>query len=246
MRKRIIPCLDVDRGRVVKGKKFKDIQEVADPVELAKKYARDGADELVFYDIKASIENRDLFFDTIQSIAQEIDIPFTVGGGIGKLADIERLLSVGVDKVSINSAALKNPLFIKKAAETFGSERIVFAMDVKQVGRDQWHVYAHGGQKDTYIDAIEWAKLGEDFGAGEIVVNSIDADGIKAGYSIELTRRVVESVSIAVVASGGAGKMEDFYTALTEGKADAALAASVFHYGQINIKELKDYLQSKW
>lgn len=245
MKNRIIPCLDVDKGRVVKGKKFKDIQDVADPIEQAKKYVSDGADELVFYDITASVENRNLFIETIAKIAEEVEIPFTVGGGIRTLQDIEKLFEVGVDKVSINSAAIKNSAFIKEAAETYGTERIVFAMDVKQIDEGKWNVFSHGGQVDTGIDAIEWAIKGEELGAGEIVVNSIDADGIKNGYSITLTRQIAESVSIPVVASGGAGKMEDFYTALTEGKADAVLAASVFHYGDIHIKELKAYLQSK-
>lgn len=245
MNKRIIPCLDVDKGRVVKGKKFKDIKDVADPLEQAKKYVQDGADELVFYDITASIENRDLFIEMIANIAREVEIPFTVGGGIRTIEDIERLLEVGVDKVSINSAAIKNPSFIKRAADTFGSERIVFAMDVKQIGDGKWNVFSKGGQVNTNISAIEWAVQGEGLGAGEIVVNSIDADGVKDGYSIPLTRKIAESVSIPVVASGGAGKMEDFYIALTEGKADAALAASVFHYDEINIKDLKAYLHSK-
>lgn len=245
MMMRIIPCLDVDQGRVVKGKKFKDIQDVADPLDLAIKYESEGADELVFYDITASVENRSLFLETIKNIAQEVTIPFTVGGGIRTIEDIERLLEVGVDKVSINSAAIQNPLLIQSAAHTFGSERIVFAMDVKQIGRNKWHVFSNGGRKDAQIDAIEWAKIGEEFGAGEIVVNSIDADGVKQGYSIELTQQVAKSVSIPVVASGGAGKMEDFYIALTAGQADAVLAASVFHYDEIHIKELKQYLQSK-
>lgn len=245
MKNRIIPCLDVDKGRVVKGKKFKDIQDVADPLKQAKKYEKDGADELVFYDITASAENRNLFIETIADIAEGIEIPFTVGGGIRTVQDIKRLLEVGVDKVSINSAAIKNPSLIKEAADRFGSKRIVFAMDVKQVSDDGWHVFSNGGQVDTGIDAIEWAMKGEELGAGEIVVNSIDADGIKDGYDITLTRQVAESVSIPVVASGGAGKMEDFYLALTDGKADAALAASVFHYDEIQIKDLKAYLNSK-
>lgn len=243
--KRIIPCLDVDKGRVVKGKKFKDIQDVADPLELAKKYIAAGADELVFYDITASSENRSLFIDTIETIAKEVDIPFTVGGGIRTLEDIEKIFAVGVDKVSINSAAIVDPLFIQQAAEKFGSARIVLSIDVKQVGPSEWSIYSRGGNTDTGMDAIKWAIQGERLGAGEIVVNSIDGDGEKDGYSLELTRTIAEEVKIPVVASGGAGKMEHFSTILTEGKADAALAASVFHYDEIDIVQLKEYLQSK-
>ena len=243
--KRIIPCLDVDKGRVVKGRKFKNIEDVADPVELAKKYVKDGADELVFYDITASTENRTVFTGIIERLAKEVPIPFTVGGGIRTLEDIQKVLDAGADKVSINSAAITNQSFIEEAAKRFGSERIVLSIDVKQIGPSKWTIYARGGQKDTGIDAIKWAIQGEALGAGELVVNSIDGDGEKDGYSLELTRRIAEAISIPVVASGGAGTMEHFETILTEGKADAALAASVFHYEEINIVELKDYLRTK-
>lgn len=240
--KRIIPCLDVDKGRVVKGKKFKNIEDVANPLDLAKKYVEDGADELVFYDITASTEDRPVFTKLIAEIAKEVPIPFTVGGGIRTLEDIQNVLDAGADKVSINSVTLDNPAFIEQAAKQFGSERIVLSMDVKQIAPSKWSVFARGGQKDTGLDAIEWAIQGEALGAGELVVNSIDGDGEKDGYSLELTKTIAEAVNIPVVASGGAGKTDHFQTVLTEGKADAALAASVFHYGEINIRELKDYL----
>ena len=240
--KRIIPCLDVDKGRVVKGRKFKNIEDVANPLELAKKYVQDGADELVFYDITASAENRPVFTKLIAEIAKEVPIPFTVGGGIRTLEDIQNILDAGADKVSINSVTLDNPSFIEQAAKQFGSERIVLSMDVQQVAPSKWSVFARGGQKDTGIDAVEWAIQGEALGAGELVVNSIDGDGEKDGYSLELTKMIAEAVSIPVVASGGAGKMDHFQIILTEGKADAALAASVFHYDEINIRALKDYL----
>lgn len=239
--KRIIPCMDVDQGRVVKGRKFQDIKEVADPYELAKKYVAQGADELVFYDITA-FKNRTIFFDTIEKIAKEVTIPFIVGGGIRVLDDIQKLFDIGADKVSINSIAVENPQFIKEAADRFGSERVILSMDVQQVGPSKWSVFNKGGREDTGIDAIEWAIQGEKLGAGEIVLNSIDGDGEKDGYSLELTRTIAEAVNIPIIASGGAGKMEHFHTILTEGKADAALAASVFHYDEIKIKELKDYL----
>lgn len=243
MKKRIIPCMDVDNRKVVKGKKFLDVQEVADPLELAKKYVADGADELVFYDISASTENREMFLDLIEEIAKEVPIPFIVGGGIRSIEDIEKVLSIGGDKVSINSAALKNPKLIQEAAEQFGSERIMLSMDVKRTGPGKWSVFAKGGMEDTELDAIEWAKQGEQLGAGELVVNSIDEDGVKDGYDIELYKALAAAVSIPVVASGGAGKPEHFTEVLTEGKASAALAASVFHFDEINIDELKTYLE---
>lgn len=243
--KKIIACLDVRNGKVVKGKKFKDIEEVADPLDLAIKYSQAGVDELVFYDITASTENRQVFIDTIAEIAKEITVPFTVGGGIKSLEDIQSLFDAGVDKVSINSSAINNPLIISDAAEKFGSERIVFAIDVKEVGERQWSVFERGGQMDTGLDAISWAKQGEKLGAGEIVVNSIDGDGVRDGYNIELMLAMAGAVDIPVIASGGAGTMEHFHTVLTEGKADGALAASVFHYNDIDIASLKTYLTKK-
>ncbi|WOV88487.1 imidazole glycerol phosphate synthase subunit HisF [Sporosarcina oncorhynchi] len=243
--KRIIPCMDVDNRKVVKGKKFLDVQEVADPLTLAKKYVADGADELVFYDISASTSNRAMFLDLIEEIAKEVPIPFIVGGGIRTIADIEKIFAAGGNKVSINSAALTNPELIEQAATQFGSERIMLSMDVRRSGLGKWSVYAKGGMKDTGMAAIEWAKRGEQLGAGELVVNSIDEDGVKEGYDIELNKAMAEAVSLPIVASGGAGKMKDFFNVLTEGQADAALAASVFHFEEISVDELKTYLRQQ-
>lgn len=240
--KRIIPCLDVDKGRVVKGKKFQDIKNVANPVELAKRYNEAGADELVFYDITASNEEREIFLDIVEEVAREIAIPFTVGGGIRTVQDIHRVLRSGADKVSINSAAVKNPSLIKEAALKFGSQCVVLSIDAKQTEENIWQVFINGGRKDTGMDAIEWAKRGEELGAGEIVVNAIDTDGEKGGYNLELTKLIAEAVSLPIVASGGAGKLEHFSEVLQPGCADAALAASVFHYGEIAIPDLKKYL----
>lgn len=245
MKKRIIACMDVDNRKVVKGKKFLDVQEVADPLELAKKYVADGVDELVFYDISASTTNRDMFLDLIEEIAKEVPIPFIVGGGIRTIEDVDKILSIGGDKVSINSAALLNPMLIQEAAEKFGSDRIILSMDVKKAGPGKWSVFAKGGMEDTGLDAIEWATKGEKLGAGELVVNSIDEDGVKAGYDIELCKAIAAAVGIPIVASGGAGKPEHFAQVLTEGKASAALAASVFHFEEIHIGELKKYLEEQ-
>ncbi|MDY0406816.1 imidazole glycerol phosphate synthase subunit HisF [Virgibacillus sp. 179-BFC.A HS] len=242
--KRIIPCLDVDKGRVVKGKKFQNLQDVADPVDLAKKYNDAGADELVFYDITASNEDRDIFVDIVEKVAAEIAIPFTVGGGLRTVADIQKVLRAGADKVSINSAAVKNPQLIKDAAEKFGRQCVVLAIDAKKVA-DSWHVFINGGRLDTELDAIAWAKEAEKLGAGEIVINAIDTDGEKNGYNLVLNKAIAEAVNIPIVASGGAGTIQHFADALQAGKADAALAASVFHYGEINIRDLKDFLQKQ-
>lgn len=239
--KRIIPCLDVDKGRVVKGKKFDDIKDVSDPVELAKYYSDAGADELVFYDITASNEEREIFINIVEKTAYEVYIPFTVGGGIRTIDDFNKVLRAGADKVSVNSAAVKNPSIIKEAALKFGSQCVVLSIDAKKTG-DSWHVFINGGRIDTGIDAVQWAIKGEALGAGELVLNSIDADGVKEGYDIELNRIVSERVKIPVIASGGAGKREDFVDVFSHGKADAALAASVFHFREINIMELKKYL----
>ncbi|WP_188456068.1 imidazole glycerol phosphate synthase subunit HisF [Virgibacillus oceani] len=240
--KRIIPCLDVDRGRVVKGKRFQKIRDVADPVELAKRYNNEGADELVFYDITASNEDRNIFVDIVEKVATEINIPFTVGGGLRSVMDIHRVLHAGADKVSINSAAIRNPALVKEAASKFGSQCVVLSIDAKLTSDMKWSVFMNGGRIDTEIDAIEWARRGEELGAGEIVVNAIDVDGVKNGYNLNLTRSISEAVNIPVVASGGAGKKEHFTAILKEGKADAALAASVFHYDEIKIPDLKKYL----
>lgn len=245
MTKRIIPCMDVDNRKVVKGKKFLDVQEVADPLTLAKKYVADGADELVFYDISASTKNRGMFLDLIEEIAKEVPIPFIVGGGIRTIEDVEKIFSLGGNKVSINSSALTNPSLIQQVAERFGSDKVMLSMDVRKTGSGKWTVFAKGGMEETAIDAIEWAKKGEQLGAGELVVNSIDEDGVKDGYDIELNKAMAEAVNIPIVASGGAGKLEHFAEVLTEGKADAALAASVFHFEEVNIGELKAYLQQQ-
>lgn len=242
--KRIIPCLDIDKGRVVKGKNFQGIQDVADPVELAKQYSQHQADELVFYDITATNENRNIWFDLVERIAAEVNIPFTVGGGLRTLHDIHQVLEAGADKVSLNSAAIQNPSLIEEAAATFGSQRLVLAMDVKKQGTN-WAVFINGGRTNTGTDAVDWAKQGEKLGAGEIIVNSMDKDGIKDGYQIALTKAIADAVSIPIVASGGAGKMNHFADVFQQGKADAALAASVFHYGDINIPELKQDLIEK-
>jgi cyclase len=242
--KRIIPCLDVDHGRVVKGKKFKNIQDVADPVELGRYYSEQGADELVFYDITASSEDREIFINIIEDVAEAIRIPFTIGGGIRKIEDFRTVLMAGADKVSINSAAVKNPLLIKDAALKFGRQCVVLSIDAKKNNHDSWDVYINGGRENTGLDVIEWAKRGEELGAGEICINSIDADGIKNGYDLELNRILSSTLRIPIIASGGAGTLAHFSEVLKIG-ADAALAASVFHYKEISIKDLKKYLSNQ-
>lgn len=239
--KRIIPCLDVMNGRVVKGINFLNLRDAGDPVEQAAVYDREGADELVFLDITASHENRNTTLDMVRHVADSVFIPFSVGGGIRTLDDIRATLLAGADKVSINSAAIKNPELISQGAWAFGSQCIVVAIDPKRIN-GRWEVFINGGRVPTGRDAIEWAREVEDRGAGEILLTSMDRDGTKDGYNIELTRAVAEAVSIPVIASGGAGTVEHFRQALTEGKADAALAASVFHYNEMRITDLKDYL----
>ena len=239
--KRIIPCLDVVHGRVVKGKKFKDIQDVADPVELGRYYSEQGADELVFYDITASYEERDIFINIVEKVAEAIRIPFTIGGGISRVEDFRKVLMAGADKVSVNSSAVKNPQLIRDAALKFGNQCVVLSIDAKRNGSGSWDVYVKGGRENTGIDAIEWAKRGQELGAGEICINSIDTDGVKRGYDLELNRKLSEILTIPVIASGGAGEKSHFSEVLEAG-ADAALAASVFHYKEIPIPELKAYL----
>ncbi|HOJ79392.1 MAG TPA: imidazole glycerol phosphate synthase subunit HisF [Clostridiales bacterium] len=240
--KRIIPCLDVMNGRVVKGVNFKDIRDMADPVEMARRYSEAGADELVFYDITASYEGRKLFTGVLRAVASEIFIPLTVGGGINSLDDFDMVLKSGADKVSVNTGAIKDPSLISAAAKRYGSQCVVLSMDVKRVD-GKFRVFANGGRIDTGIDALEWAKRGEDLGAGEIVLNSIDTDGVRGGFDLPMLRAVGEIVAIPLIASGGAGKMEDFVELFRYDRIDAGLAAGVFHTGKIEIGDLKSYLR---
>ena len=242
--KRIIPCLDVKNGRVVKGMSFVNLVDAGDPVECAKQYDKQGADELVFLDITASSDARNIVVDMVQKVADSIFIPFTVGGGIRSVDDFNEILRAGADKVSVNSAAIKRPELINEASQKFGSQCVVCAIDAKRKG-DSWEVYINGGRVPMGIDAVEWAVECERRGAGEILLTSMDEDGQKKGYDLALTRAVSERVNIPVIASGGAGALEHFYDAFTEGKADAVLAASLFHFGEIPIPELKDYLDKK-
>jgi cyclase len=243
--KRIIPCLDVNDGRVVKGVNFVGLRDAGDPVEVARRYNVEGADEITFLDIGASHEGRDTIVDVVKKVAQEVFIPLTVGGGIRELQDIYNLLNVGCDKVSINSAAIKRPAFIEEGAKRFGSQCIVVAIDAKRVHDGKWHIFTHGGRNDTGIDALEWAKEAYERGAGELLVTSMDADGTKAGFDNELNKKIGELVNIPVIASGGAGTMQHMEDAFTLGHADAALAASIFHFREIDIMELKAYLREK-
>lgn len=240
--KRIIPCLDVRNGRVVKGINFKGIQDVASPVELAHFYNDSGADELVFYDITASVEGRQLFTDVLRKVASEIFIPLTVGGGINTLDDFDTVLKCGADKVSVNSGAINNPDLIANAAQKYGNQCVVLSMDIARVG-DKYHIFKNGGRIDTGIDAIEWAKNGENCGAGELVVNSIDTDGVKKGFDIEMLKAISSVVSIPVIASGGAGCKEDFLKLFEADCSDAGLAASIFHRKEVSILDLKKYLR---
>ena len=242
--KRIIPCLDVKDGRVVKGVNFVGLRDAGDPVEAAVRYNEEGADELTFLDITATHEERDTIVDIVKEVAKEVFIPLTVGGGIRELNDIYKLLNVGCDKVSINSAAVKRPEFIDEGAKRFGSQCIVTAIDVKLVAPNKWNVFVAGGRKDTGIDAIEWAREVVDRGAGEILLTSMDSDGTKAGFDIPITKIISEMVNVPVIASGGAGKMEHF-TEVFENSADAALAASIFHFREIDIIDLKKYLKNE-
>ncbi len=242
--KRIIPCLDVAHGRVVKGVQFVDIIDAGDPVEAAIKYDEQGADELTFLDIRASHESRDTLYHMVTEVAEHVFMPLTVGGGVKALKDIEGLLHAGADKVSINTAAIFNPELVKEAAERFGSSTIVVAVDAKKV-ENHWECFTHGGRKETGINAVEWAKRMSDYGAGEILLTSMDADGTKAGYDIPLTRAVSDAISANVVASGGVGTLEHMAEGLTEGKADAVLAASIFHFGEFTIAETKAYLSKQ-
>ena len=242
--KRLIPCLDIRNGKVVKGVNFEGIKDVSDPVELARFYNESGADELVFYDITASFEGRGLFTDVLKSVAEEIFIPLTVGGSINTLDDFDRVLKCGADKVSVNTGAIKNPSLIKDAAQKYGNQCVVLSMDVKRVD-GEFHIFSHGGRNDTGIDAVQWAKAGEENGAGEIVVNSIDTDGVKKGFDLAMLKAIGDAVSVPIIASGGAGRKEDFKILFeTLPRVDAGLAASIFHFKQVEIKELKKYLRN--
>lgn len=243
--KRIIPCLDVKNGRVVKGTSFINLRDAGDPVECAIEYDRQGADELVLLDITASAQSRGTQLQYVSSVADHIFIPFTVGGGIRTVEDFTALLRAGADKVSVNSAAIRNPKLIEEAAKKFGSQCVVCAIDAKRKAEGGWTVYINGGRIDTGIDALEWAKKATELGAGELLVTSMDEDGQKKGYDLALTAAISESVSVPVIASGGAGALEHFYDAFTKGKADAVLAASLFHFGEISIPQLKEYLSGR-
>jgi len=252
--KRIIPCLDVKNGRVVKGINFINLKDVGDPVETASAYSKEGADEITFLDITASVEKRKTILDVVKRCAEQVFIPLTVGGGIRSIEDIRVLLKSGADKVSLNTAAVENPQLIKESSEEFGSQCIVVAIDGKRRHKGtkaqrhkvkNWEVYIYGGNKPTGLDVVEWAKKAEGLGAGEILLTSMDKDGTKEGYDLELTRTISEAVNIPVIASGGAGNLEHLYQALTRGKADAVLAASIFHYGEYSIKDAKEYLKNK-
>lgn len=245
--KRIIPCLDVKSGRVVKGTSFTQLRDAGDPVELASFYYKEGADELVFLDITASTEERDTMADIVERISEQVFMPLTVGGGLRSIEDVQHMLRAGADKVSINTAAVLEPNLIKRAADKFGRQCIVVAIDAKRIDgkKPGWEVYTYSGQKPTGVDAFVWAKQAVELGAGELLLTSIDADGHRAGYDIELTRTISEAVSVPVIASGGAGTLEDLYQALVVGKADAVLAASIFHYGSYSIREVKEYLAKR-
>jgi len=245
LKKRIIPCLDVLNAKVVKGIKFKQLREAGDPAELASWYDEQGADEVVFLDIGASPEGRESMFEVVERTAEQLFIPLTVGGGIRTLDNIARMLRSGADKVGINTAAVENPELVRQAAERYGSQCIVIAIDAKRVGRGEWEVYTYGGRKPTGVDALEWAQRVESLGAGEILLTSMDADGTQVGYDLELTRAVVDAVGIPVIASGGAGNLEHIRDAFRIGGADAALAASIFHYGTYTVEQVKRYLREQ-
>ena len=244
--KRIIPCLDVDDGRVVKGVKFVDIRDAGDPVEVARRYNEAGADEITFLDITASHEDRDTTLEMVERMASQVFIPLTVGGGVRTIQDIRNLLNAGADKVGINSAAVKNPEFVREAAERFGSQCIVVAIDAKKVSGEseanRWEIFTHGGRNPTGIDAVEWARRMTDYGAGEILLTSMDRDGTKNGFDIALTRRISDAVPVPVIASGGVGNLQHLVDGVIQGGADAVLAASIFHFGEYSIAEAKDYM----
>ena len=245
--KRIIPCLDVDNGRVVKGVQFVSLVDAGDPVEQAKRYDIEGADELTFLDITASSDRREIVGSLVRHVADEVFIPFTVGGGLRSVEDVRAILRAGADKVTLNTAAVENPDLIRACAETFGCQCVVIAIDARHRQSESagWDVYTHGGRKNVFLDVVDWARRAEDLGAGEILLTSMDRDGTRDGYDIDLTRAVSSTVKIPVIASGGAGRLEHFYDALTSGGASAVLAASLFHYGDLSIEQVKNYLRGK-
>ena len=245
--KRIIPCLDVDNGRVVKGVKFVEIRDAGDPVEIARRYDLEGADELTFLDITASSDNRETMVHVVEQVAGEVFIPLTVGGGIRTLEDIRRMLNAGADKVSINTAAVFNQEFVREAAEKFGSQCIVVAIDAKKVSDDpkRWEIFTHGGRKPTGLDAVEWAKKMVEYGAGEILLTSMDRDGTRVGFDLEVTRAISEAVTVPVIASGGVGNLQHLADGIIDGKADAVLAASIFHFAEYTIREAKEHMASR-
>ena len=241
--KRIIPCLDVTDGRVVKGINFIDLQDAGDPVEIAKNYNEQGADEITFLDITASSDNRDLILDIIESVAKQIFIPLTVGGGVRSVNDVRRLLNAGADKVSINTSAILNPELVKESSARFGSQCIVVAIDAKRVD-DHWEVFTHGGRNKTGLDALEWAKKMVDYGAGELLLTSMDRDGTKSGFDLELTQQISDAVEVPIIASGGVGNLKHLVDGVKLGKADAVLAASIFHFGEFSIKDAKEFMKN--
>jgi len=247
--KRIIPCLDVDNGRVVKGVNFVDIRDAGDPVEVAARYNREGADEITFLDITASSDNRETTVHMVEAIASEVFIPLTVGGGIRKVEDIRTMLNAGADKVAINTAAIHNPELVREAAEYYGSQCIVVAIDAKKVSKegepDKWDIFTHGGRNDTGIDAVEWAKKMADYGAGELLVTSMDKDGTKSGFNLPLTKAIVDAVNIPVIASGGVGNLQHLADGVLKAGADAVLAASIFHFNEYTVGEAKEYMQKQ-
>ncbi len=247
--KRIIPCLDIDEGRVVKGVQFVNIRDAGDPVEVAKRYNEQGADELTFLDITATSDNRETLVHVVEDIASQVFIPLTVGGGIREIADIRRMLNAGADKIAINSAAIFNPGFVKEACDTFGSQCIVIAIDAKKVSTqdepNKWEIFTHGGRKETGIDAIEWAIKMANLGAGEILLTSMDKDGTRSGFDLELTRKISDAIKIPVIASGGVGELKHLSEGIIDGHAEAVLAASIFHFGEYTIQEAKEVMQAK-
>lgn len=247
--RRIIPCLDINRGRVVKGVKFEDIRDAGDPVEIARRYDAEGADELVFLDITASSERRETLYPVVEQVASEISIPLTVGGGVRSPNDVRRLLRSGADKVSINTAAVENPALVREASDLYGKQCIVVAIDAKRVSKrkeePRWNVFTHGGRKDAGLDAVEWAQRMVQEGAGELLLTSMDRDGTRSGFDLELTRAISDAVGVPIIASGGVGRLEDLEDGLAVGKADAVLAASIFHFGEFTVTEAKEFLYAR-